>query len=719
MKNIGLFLLLFFPKVFLGQLQIYLPAEPELVAVPQAWRGHNLGAGAVLSWLENEDFLSQLPVLQPGYIRWPHGNQANNYDWGEGLNDETHFNLKEAAFFADAFGARLQAVVPFGNADADYAAQLVAFCNSTDSFWVQQRALLLGHPSPLDIRVWEIGNEVTTAWGFAWSWIGYQAQIFFRDSSVSYTKRQIDSLYFYGGSFHRAGWVPLVGGLNKRTAILGDLQNVESATDSLVHAVEFPQLDTTFASVDVWVVPFYDSTWAASASQEELYEALTTPSYKLSSAKYHWDQSEVYIYPDGGIPAGAVVLIEYWTVGHDGAFAFLDAMKQADSTIEAGYCTRIATALAEQSSFQDDFRQHTPDFLIEHPYASNFTVPAADLGLYAEMVYAAEIKRMQMLEQQLLWQQRAEDWSLPQVPGLAISEWNIALCDACPTPHPFRGIGGALYTASFWGKMLESAARGELDIRALNHFALLASGDNFLHLFHVNGDSFSMGNEGYAALMLMQTVAEGLVLLDDVQSMPQTLLYAPDSTTFEADAIQLWAGYSAVDSVWRLLLLNLDDTEEHEVEIHLPEGLIADSSSYAVLTGNPDGSQLDFVESSLALTGDVVGWTLPAYSLTQIELGFRQMPVGVKEYPQGKPWGLESVACRGGEIFFRLRTEQSRRFRLCLYGFDGSLLYAEELECSEGFFDGRVSLPLMPSAFLLCLFDEEGGGVSKKVLCME
>ncbi len=163
----------------------------------------------------------------------------------------------------------------------------------------------------------------------------------------------------------------------------------------------------------------------------------------------------------------------------------------------------------------------------------------------------------------------------------------------------------------------------------------------------------------------------------------------------------------------------LDDTEEDEVQIHLPEGLVADTLSYAVLTGNPDGSQLHFVEDGLALSGDVISWPLPAYSLTQMELGFRQMPVGLKELPQDLPWALEAVACGGGEISFRLRTERSRCFRLYLYGFDGRLLHEEDLQCSAGVFDGWMLFSFVPSASLFCLFDEEGRLVSQKVLCME
>ncbi|HHJ49693.1 MAG TPA: hypothetical protein ENJ88_02160 [Phaeodactylibacter sp.] len=672
-----------------GQAEVFLPGEPEVIEVPLAWRGHNLGAGARLEWVGNSDFLELVPALRPGYIRWPYGNPANNYDWIAGLENEEVFNLKWAAQFADTFGTRLQAVVNYGNGSAEEAAMLVRFCNQAGEPWESLRDSLLGHPEPLDIRVWEIGNEVTTAWGFGWSWLGYQEQIFGQGGEVLYnlSKDEIDSLYFYGGSFPRRGWVNVEGGLNQRTAILGDLALSAVATDTFVHLVEFPHLDTTAPdAVEVWLIPDPDSGWAASASQQELYNFLTDDAHHLPQGEYHWDEEKVFIHPQTGIPDSVVVFVEYMSVGHDGAFDFLDAMREADPEISIGYCTRVSDGLAAQVGFVDDFRSHLPDFIVEHPYATNFTFPAAANGLYEEMIYAARVKRDQLLERQQLWNERAEDWQLPDTPGLAVTEWNIALCDACPADHPFRGIGGGLYTASFWGQLVESAARGELDLQALNHFAMLASGSNFLHLFHVNDPGgFSIGNEGWAALMLMDVIGDGMVLLDSVESMPQVELYAPDSTTFSDDALLLWAGFRQMDSTWKLLVLNIDSEHPYDLEVHLPAGYRADTVTTFVYSGEPSDTTLYFEEEENYVgAGDFTASASP-YSLSLF--AFRQIPVQVdvaEPVRLDRGWELLRISRSGNRYLLFIRSDGPRELQADVLLPDGRHLMRKTLNLSGG-----------------------------------
>ncbi len=689
MKRCFLLFFVFYSAISLqAQADLFLPAGPEVISLPLAWRGHNLGAGARLEWVGNQDFLDTLPLLHPGYLRWPYGNPANNYDWIAGLENEEVFNLKWAAQFADTFDTRLQAVVNYGNGSAAEAAALVHFCNDEGEPWQSLRESLLEHPAPLGIEVWEIGNEVTTAWGFGWSWLGYQEYVYGRSGDSTYWDRTtVDSLYFYGGSFPRRGWVKAFGGLNNRTAILGDLVLTDVAMDTLVHAVEFPFLDANSA-VEIWATPDYDSAWAATASQQQIYDFLTEPSHKLPSDFYEWDDSTVTIYPPVEIPANTLFLIEYESVGHDGAFDFLSAMKEADSDIRVGYCTQVSEELAALPDFIADFKAHLPDFIIEHPYATHFTFPAAANGLYAEMVYAARVKYDQMYNRQALWNMRAEEWSLPDTPGLGITEWNIALCDECPGNHPFRGIGGGLYTASFWGQIVEGAARGELELHALNHFALLASGYNFLHLFHVNdAEGFEVGNEGIAALMLMQTFGDGMVLLDSVEAIPQIELYAPDSTTFFADALELWSGFRQTDSLWRVLVLNLDPEAEHEVQIHMPEGSRADSL-YALFYSGPAGSgplawSLEEEESPVdAQTFEV---TVPPYSLSLF--AFRQMEasVGIPE-PVSLPrlWELQRITRSENTYQLHFYAQKPKDVQVDVLLPDGRRLMRKTLHLSEG-----------------------------------
>ncbi|MFQ5447015.1 MAG: hypothetical protein ACE5FF_08775, partial [Saprospiraceae bacterium] len=374
----------------MAQATLILPDTPDLHAVQKAWRGHNLAATALLDWTNHPDFRDVLPALHGGVFRWPFGNRANNYDWQAGLSNQGVLNLKEAAAFSKETGMDIQMVVNFGNGSAADAGDLVRFCNSEDAAFAALRQQLLGAADPLNVNIWEIGNEINTAWGFGWSWLGFQEKIFFRTGQppVNFSEEVADSLYFYGGSLWRAGWVKKIGGLTQKTAILGDIAAVNAPTSSVAVAVDYPELDTTDPSaVRVWLTPGFDFAWAGSASQQALYDSLTQPWNLLPLEDFDWDATTVTIAPPSGISSQSVLLIEYNSIHHDGAFAFLDAMKVADPAIQAGFCTAVKPALATNPSFQQDFAAHTPDFMIEHPYATGLTKPAVESGLFSEMAW--------------------------------------------------------------------------------------------------------------------------------------------------------------------------------------------------------------------------------------------------------------------------------------------------------------------------------------------
>ncbi len=700
------------PLLLFAQAKLYLPTAPNVVPLPLGWHGHNLSASARMSWVNHPDFAAVLPNLQPGLMRWPYGNPANNYDWFAGLSDMGGFHLARAAAFAGTWQTQLQAVVPYGNRSAAYAADLVRFCNSTDPLWVALRDSLLAHPDPLDIELWEIGNEVTTAWGFAWSWLGYQPQVFFRTGMppAVWTQRAIDSLYFYGGSFPRFGWVQPLGGLNARTAILGDLRFVAQGTDTLVHRVRFPKLSANPDSLRVWVVPNMGPWNFSSYSQQQIYDLLTQPMHLLAQNQYAWDEYSLTLFPTGGLPDSTTVLIEYLTVGHDGAFAFLDAMRAADSSIRVGFCTRI-DQLEDSPQFVADLKQHLPDFIVEHPYATNVTVPAANLGLYSELVHASEFKIDQMLDRYALWQLRAADWQLSHTPGLAITEWNVALCDDCPVPHPFRGMGGALYTARFQARLIELAARDSLALYAANHFALLASGQNFLHLFHVNGGQFSIGNEGWAMLMLMDVLREGVALLDSgIVDVPMIQLLQPNGTSVSVPAIEAWAGFDAENQMWHLLLLNSDSHAAYSLQLYLPQGYFTDSVYVQQLVGALDGSSLDWSAYEQEVDADSFTLTLPAYSLHSV--AFRQMlpPVASAEVDVAPDWQIHLAWGTASQLWVVAQAVQMRHLQWHLWSLNGQHIATGQLQVQKGqaMYEVPVAVPLVQGLYVLQLVGAQG-----------
>lgn len=704
-----LFTLLFslFPFLVFAQAHLYLPENPQTTPVPLDWRGHNLSASARWSWVTHPDFEVVLPVLRPGFIRWPDGNQANDYDWLAGLSDVDGFHLAHAAAFAKNHGTKLQAVVPFGNRSAAHAADLVRFCNSTAPLWTALRDSLLGSPEPLDIEVWEIGNEVTTAWGFAWSWLGYQDTVRFRTGQpvMTWTRRQIDSLYFYGGAFPRFGWVERIGGLNARTAILGDLVFVPQATDTLVHTLHFPEASLAPDSVRVWVAPA--TSPGANLTQQAIYDYLTQPQHLLSQNDYTWDATSFTLFPVGGLPDSTAVLIEYVSTGHDGAFDFLAAMRAADPDIRIGYCTRVSEELASNPQFVADLQQHLPDFIIEHPYASNLTMPAATLGLFSELVWASEFKLNQMRDRQELWRDRTEDWQLPWTPGLAITEWNVALCDDCPDPHPFRGMGGALYVARFQARLMELAAQDSILLHAANHFGLLAGGQNFIHLFHINGNQFRIGNEGYAMLMTMDALADGMVLprpeLTDVSTL---MLMQPSGAPLPVPALEAWAGFRESEEEWVVLALNADPAEAHPLVVHLPAGMYADSVEALLLTGDLAGDTFGATMQSMPVGADSFLVSLPPYSLARFAFRQTTPPVGTDE-PARLPWQVRAWYEPSGTIRGFAQAEKSRELHWQLIRIDGRLAREGRLAVPAGASPFELQVPaLAAGAWLLRFYDE-------------
>jgi len=90
-----------------------------------------------------------------------------------------------------------------------------------------------------------------------------------------------------------------------------------------------------------------------------------------------------------------------------------------------------------------------------------------------------------------------------------INEKPIGVFDNAPDTHAIRGITCGLYVADFWARTLEYALSDSLDLRTINHFALAAQGNNFIHLFHTN-PTFSVGTEGKAATMVMESIGQGM-----------------------------------------------------------------------------------------------------------------------------------------------------------------------------------------------------------------
>jgi len=133
--------------------------------------------------------------LKLGIIRYPGGQESESYHWGKGIGPvddrkdsrdsygreyRQYLGILEIARFAEAVGAQLLLTVNYSTGSPQEAKNLVEFCNAgvpakagekwtigayrtRDSapkgYFAWLRAQL-GHPEPVGVRYWEIGNEI-------------------------------------------------------------------------------------------------------------------------------------------------------------------------------------------------------------------------------------------------------------------------------------------------------------------------------------------------------------------------------------------------------------------------------------------------------------------------------------------------------------------------------------------------------------------------------
>ena len=634
--TINSFLFLFTFVSYGQSINISLPEDPVIQSIPTQWKGHNQGSETNVSDYQRTEFDAAFSKMNPGIIRWPGGNRANNYRWMDHLDDTDKLNLKNVVPFLNTFDVDLQIVVNFGNGSAAEAAELVSICNSTDSYYTELRQSLLNNPNPINVKYWEIGNESTDAWSFGWSWLGFQDNIHFQTGVADkpLTKDEANNLYYYGGEFFREGWVEAIGGLDNKTAILGHTKFYSSALVTDVVTVKFPAMDIVdINAVRVYRTPSFDIDWAATASQQDLYDAISNPANLLSSSEFSWTATEVTLTPNGELSVDDFILIEYNSIGHDGAFAFRNAMKAADASIEIGYNVKPKDIQANNSAFQQDFAASPPNFMIKHPYAGRLVVPAIVGGYFSDAAFVSQSKVEALVHFEELWNQREIDWGIPNEIGLSLTEWNVALFDDAAENHPIRGITCGLYVADFWVRTFEYGLNDLVDLRVMNHFALSATGNNFIHLLHPN-PTFSVGVEGIATTMVMEAIGEGMFPVT-LSNNPQIDVMTTDGQgepiSVTVDAIPAWGGVGANSEYLNVLLINRDDENSHVVDIDIPAIWQADGVIFESLYGTMVNEIVYTSYDDSPFTGSTYSAVLPAFSVNTVRIHLTN-PLGLDEY---------------------------------------------------------------------------------------
>jgi hypothetical protein len=623
-----------------GQSIITLPENPIIESIPQRWKGHNHGGFSVFSHAQTPGFINAFSKMNPGVIRWPAGNKANDYRWMDHLEDTDKLNLKNVIPFLNSFEVELQIVVNFGNGSAAEAAEFVKICNSEENTYINIRSNLLNTSQPINVKSWEIGNENGHSWAYEWSWFGFQDNIHFQTGIADkpFTKDEADNLYYYGGEFYREGWVDAIGSQDFKTAILGNTKfyTTASSTDGIL--VNFPFMDITDVdAVRVYRTPNFDNVWAQTASQQDLYDAISNPINLLLPSEVSWTKTEVTITPSNGLNIDDFVLIEYNSIGHDGAFAFRNAMKAADPTIEIGYNVKLGDIKVNDPVFQQDFAASPPDFMIKHPYVTGLSIPAIQAGLFSEAAYVSEFNITQTLNNfQEKWNEREVAWGIPSEIGLSLTEWNVALFASAPSNHPIRGIFSGLYVADYWARLFENGLNDSLDLRDVNHFALSATGNNFIHLLHTN-PTFSVGVQGKATIMVMEAISEGMFPVTFLNN-PQIDITVPDEqgmdSTITIDAIPTWGGIGVNSEYVNLLLINRDDENSHTVDIEIPASWQADNVLFESLHGTIINENFSTNYNDSPFTGSTYTAVLPAFSVNTVRVHITN-PLGLDEHGTG------------------------------------------------------------------------------------
>ncbi|MDQ7051871.1 MAG: hypothetical protein Q9P14_02845 [candidate division KSB1 bacterium] len=128
--------------------------------------------------VHNPEFVAAAAQMGVRLIRWPGGNNADSYDWkrhekikpGRRVPWDGAISLPEIAAFCRDIGAELSITINFGTGTPEDAADLVEYLNGpADSEWGSLRASQ-GFPEPLNVRFFEIGNEINQPHQWFNSW---------------------------------------------------------------------------------------------------------------------------------------------------------------------------------------------------------------------------------------------------------------------------------------------------------------------------------------------------------------------------------------------------------------------------------------------------------------------------------------------------------------------------------------------------------------------
>lgn len=652
--------------------------------VKNALKGFNITAREQLNWVQDSDFQQGFSALKPGLIRWPGGTKGNNYNWREGLKNPAIFNIKHLQEFIQLNNLQVDYMLNYGNTSAHEAANLVRFCNSSLPAYQLYRYQLLGDSSRLKVKYWELGNEIPNSWSFGVSWLAWDDVIRFRNGQTKALNRDdVDSMYYFGGSFMREGWVTEGGELNKIEAILGELYFPDSNDHFQLNIpVSFPRIGPD--SIRIWVmVSSLKKSDFNQLNQQQIYNLITSPQYRIDSSAYSvLHDSVVHLnLPVDAFDSVTAILIEYNSIGHPGAFELCDSMKNADPSIEIGYQVNISDALRSIPSFISRFQQNPDDFMIFHMYNQHLE-QMFDHGLFNEIVYRGSIKNQQHIALQSQLDSLSNAWHLPAPIGQSFTEWNLSLCETNCKPG-WYGMLIAMYTANFWSAYYRSDLQDSIDIRTICHFAALASGQSPIHLFHNNGSTTNT-SASEAVRMVNQSLLSSTSFLNpnEFDRFPKMNIISFDSLlnadTSQENALMIWTGIDSITMDRTLFVLNRNSNNSYLLNV---DGFEAQSAYIETMKGNPALSAYQHQTDTLAplLWPQSFSLYIDTFSLTSIHFNQFQLthiatPVLTKHreiqiYPNPAKQSIHLTWQAGN----------NQNIRINIMSTDGKLLYKKNM----------------------------------------
>ena len=426
--------------------------------------------------VHDADFVAAAKRMGVTIVRWPGGNNADAYDWknhvqikpGRRVPWDGAISLPEIIAFCKEIGAELSITVNFGTGSPEDAADLVEYLNGPpDSEWGRVR-VSHGFPEPVNVRYFEIGNEINQPHQWYNSWTAENPY-----------------KYFFGGEEERRGDYLASENLDP----IGKKGDVFKATGGAGQAYDlrFPPV----RNVRVF--------WAATQEEardnnfEEWQRADNLQSFGPTDKVFLLDSLAGRLTFGDSVhgaapPQGSWFLVEYTTFDRKGFIDFARAMRQAPSSVPIligavmGPFVR-QNPVASEDSLRTIFKEM--DFLISHQYGAGF--PTDTYARRRQMAYERTegTTRTRLSRLQTAFDRLGVDKAL----GLAITEWNIFLDQDSWKLN--RTLEGAVIAAEFFVRTLNAGS--EFPVWFANQFAL---GGVWLALYN-NWTSFSIGPMGY------------------------------------------------------------------------------------------------------------------------------------------------------------------------------------------------------------------------------